>query len=112
MPYYKNVGLCNLSYYGVSIEPGQVKKFPNCIDNDNLIVVDSNEVKHDNSKSCEKKYTHTRKRRQNVSVNEEVKKNTSVDLSTGEKKYDHDNKNDVGIDTEKVNNDNDDELEK
>lgn len=110
MPYYKNVGLCNLSYYGVSIEPGQVKKFPNCIDNDNLIVVDSNAAKHDNNKMCDKKCTHTRKRKQSVSVNEEVKKNTSVDSSTCEKKVNYEKNSDV--DVEKDNNSNNDELSK
>ena len=110
MPYYKNVGLCNLSYYGVSIEPGQVKKFPNCIDNDNLIVVDSNTVKRDNSKSCEKKYAHTRKRKTSLSVNESVEKNINVDSSTCEKKVNYE-KN-IDVDAEKDNNSNNDELSK
>ena len=110
MPYYKNVGLCNLSYYGVLIEPGQVKKFPNCIDNDSLIVVDSNKFKRDNSKSCAKKYTHTRKRKTRLPDNESVEKNIHVDPSTCEKKVNYE-KN-IDVDAEKDNNSNNDELSK
>ena len=37
MPYYKNIGLCDVTYQGVTVAPGKVAKFRNYVMNDNLI---------------------------------------------------------------------------
>ena len=44
MPYYKNIGLCPISYYGITVQPGHVTKFPGNVMNLNLVRV----------KDCEK----------------------------------------------------------
>ena len=39
MPYYQNVGLSTVSYFGVSIEPGQIEKLPKDVMNKDLVKV-------------------------------------------------------------------------
>lgn len=39
MPYYQNVGLSAVSYFGVSIEPGQIEKLPKDVMNKDLVKV-------------------------------------------------------------------------
>ena len=39
MPYYQNVGLSTVSYFGVSIEPGQIEKLPQDVMNKDLVKV-------------------------------------------------------------------------
>lgn len=38
--YYKNIGSCTKSYFGIEIKPGECKQFPNHIVDDCLIKVD------------------------------------------------------------------------
>ena len=39
MPYYQNVGLSTVSYFGVPIEPGQIEKLPQDVMNKDLVKV-------------------------------------------------------------------------
>lgn len=39
MPYYQNVGLSSVSYFGVSIEPGQIEKLPQDVMSKDLVKV-------------------------------------------------------------------------
>lgn len=61
MPYYKNIGTCEMKYHGVSIQPNEVKFFEKSVMDNNLMQVTPEDESDSNESPVRKKRSYNRK---------------------------------------------------
>ena len=79
MPYYKNIGTCEMKYHGVSIQPNKVKFFEKSVMDNNLmqVVPEAESALHESSVRKKRSYN-----RKNLESMEEATTSKSEPLKT------------------------------
>ena len=103
MPYYQNVGLSSVSYFGVSIEPGQIEKLPQDVMSKDLVKVffyPQDKVESSDDVKDNEPVKPVRKARRTSVEHKQQTTEPVVDKADNDKEYDSSDNNKKSTETE------------